>query len=104
MAKRKKLDLQKFMDGLIKRNPGEIEFHQAVEEAAKNSIPFVNKHPDYIENQIFERMTEPDRTVIFRVCWKMIKDAFAQIEVTVYNLITPSVPTKGDFVFIPQST
>ena len=70
MAKRKKLDLQKFMDGLIKRNPGEIEFHQAVEEAAKNIIPFVNKHPDYIENQIFERMTEPDRTVIFRVCWE----------------------------------
>ncbi len=40
------LDLDEFMQGLIKRNPGEIEFHQAVEEVAANVIPFINKHPN----------------------------------------------------------
>jgi len=64
------LDLDEFMQGLIKRNPGEIEFHQAVEEVAANVIPFINKHPKYIKNRILERMTEPDRTIIFRVCWE----------------------------------
>ena len=63
------LDLDEFMQGLIKRNPGEIEFHQAVEEVATSVIPFINEHPQYVENRILERMTEPDRTIIFRVCW-----------------------------------
>ncbi len=64
------LYLNQFMEGLIKRNPGEIEFHQAVEEVAASVIPYINQHPKYIENQILERMTEPDRTIIFRVCWQ----------------------------------
>jgi len=64
------LDLDEFMQGLIKRNPGEIEFHQAVEEVAASVIPFINAHPQYVENRILERMTEPDRTIIFRVCWE----------------------------------
>ena len=64
------MDLDEFMQGLIKRNPGEIEFHQAVEEVATSVIPFINEHPQYVENRILERMTEPDRTIIFRVCWE----------------------------------
>ena len=64
------MDLDEFMQGLIKRNPGEIEFHQAVEEVAASVIPFINEHPQYVENRILERMTEPDRTIIFRVCWE----------------------------------
>lgn len=65
-----KMNLENFMNGLIKRNPGETEFHQAVEEVASTVIPYINEHPIYIENQILERMTEPDRTIIFRVCWE----------------------------------
>ena len=64
------LDQNEFMQGLIKRNPGEVEFHQAVEEVATSVIPFINENPKYIESQILERMTEPDRTIIFRVCWE----------------------------------
>lgn len=64
------LDHNEFMQGLIKRNPGEVEFHQAVDEVATSVIPFINENPKYIENQILERMTEPDRTIIFRVCWE----------------------------------
>ena len=70
MTKINELNLEDFMSGLIKRNPGETEFHQAVEEVAATVIPFINKNPVYIENQILERMTEPDRTIIFRVCWE----------------------------------
>ena len=66
----KPLDLNQFMEGLKKRNPGEQEFHQAVEEVATCVIPYINENPKYIENQILERMTEPDRTIIFRVCWQ----------------------------------
>lgn len=64
------MDQNEFMQGLIKRNPGEVEFHQAVEEFATSVIPFINENPKYIESQILERMTEPDRTIIFRVCWE----------------------------------
>jgi len=63
-------ELQQFMDGLIKRNPDQQEFHQAVNEVAADIIPFMRDHPAYQKAQILERMTEPDRVIIFRVCWE----------------------------------
>lgn len=59
-----------FMQGLIKRNPGEPEFHQAVREVVETLMPFVLENPKYQQAQILERMTEPDRIVIFRVTWE----------------------------------
>jgi glutamate dehydrogenase (NADP+) len=64
------LDLQSFMHGLIRRNPGEPEFHQAVQEVVETLLPFLQDHPTYREGNILERMTEPDRIIIFRVCWQ----------------------------------
>ncbi|MEP0203716.1 MAG: NADP-specific glutamate dehydrogenase [Halioglobus sp.] len=64
------LSLERFMEGLIKRNPGETEFHQAVYEVAESVIPFILENPRYRQAGIIERMTEPDRTVIFRVVWE----------------------------------
>jgi len=64
------LILETFLEGLVKRSPGEPEFHQAVEEFAKCVIPYINEHPKYLVPRILERMTEPDRTFIFRVCWE----------------------------------
>ena len=63
------LDLDSFMHGLARRNPGEHEFHQAVQEVMGSLIPFMRDHPRYAEGGILERMTEPDRIIIFRVCW-----------------------------------
>ena len=63
-------DLQQFMQGLVRRNPGETEFHQAVEEVAVNIVPYLGKNPRYRDKQVLERMTEPDRIIIFRVCWE----------------------------------
>jgi len=63
-------DIDHFMHGLRRRNPGETEFHQAVEESAQSIIPFCHENPEYGKDQILERMTEPDRIVIFRVTWE----------------------------------
>lgn len=69
-AARAQQKLDQFMAGLIRRNPGEPEFHQAVREVAESLVPFVMEHPAYEEAQILERLTEPDRIITFRVTWQ----------------------------------
>ena len=64
------LSVHAFMDGLVRRNPGQIEFHQAVFEVAAVLVPYINQHPHYVEARILERMTEPDRVIMFRVNWE----------------------------------
>lgn len=55
---------------LIKsRNPGENEFHQAVQEVTESLIPFIEENPKYKQAKILERIAEPERTIIFRVPW-----------------------------------
>ena len=61
--------IEHFMTGLVKRNHGQTEFHQAVREVAESVIPFIQKNPKYDKAQILERLTEPDRVIAFRVCW-----------------------------------
>jgi glutamate dehydrogenase (NADP+) len=63
-------ELENFMAGLIRRNPGESEFHQAVWEVAATIIPFLSTRPEYREARVLERLTEPDRIIIFRVGWE----------------------------------
>ncbi len=63
-------EIDHFMTGLIKRNPHEEEFHQAVREVVQSLMPYVLDHQKYRDAQILERMTEPDRIVIFRVSWQ----------------------------------
>jgi len=64
------LSLEHFMEGLVKRNPGEPEFHQAVFEVAESIIPYILENPRYQHAAILQRMTEPDKTIIFRVVWE----------------------------------
>lgn len=64
------LDVEQFMTGLQRRNPGQPEFHQAVQEVAETLIPYINKNPKYAKAQILERLTEPDRAFMFRVVWE----------------------------------
>jgi len=61
--------LERFMNGVVKRNPGELEFHQAVSEVAATIFPYIADKPIYHKMQILERMVEPDRVVMFRVPW-----------------------------------
>jgi glutamate dehydrogenase (NADP+) len=62
--------VERFMHGLARRNPGEVEFHQAVQEFVESVMPFVLEHPEYEQARILDRMTEPDRIIIFRVSWE----------------------------------
>jgi glutamate dehydrogenase (NADP+) len=63
-------ELEEFMEGLIRRNPGEAEFHQAVREVSETIIPYQATRPEYREARVLERLTEPDRIIIFRVGWE----------------------------------
>ena len=58
-----------FMARVVARNPGEAEFHQAVQEVAETLIPFIEENPRYREARILEQMTEPERVIMFRVPW-----------------------------------
>jgi len=61
--------LQRYMDGVTKRNPGQPEFIQAVYEVASTIFPYIADKPIYHEMQILERMAEPERVISFRVPW-----------------------------------
>jgi len=52
-----------------KRNPGEPEFHQAVEEVLESIAPVLEKHPEFKQARIAERIVEPERQIMFRVPW-----------------------------------
>jgi len=62
-------DVETFMEKIIARDPGEKEFHQAVEEVAESLMPFVKKNPKYQKHKILERIAEPERVIMFRVPW-----------------------------------
>ena len=55
---------------VVKRNPGEAEFHQAVREVMESLGPVLAKHPEFAEAKVFERLCEPERQLIFRVPWQ----------------------------------
>jgi glutamate dehydrogenase (NADP+) len=57
------------MAQLVAKNPGEPEFHQAVQEVAGSVELALQRNPRYREAKIFERMLEPERVIIFRVPW-----------------------------------
>ena len=61
--------VEEFMKKIIEKNPGETEFHQAVEEAAGSLTPFLEKNPKYQKAKILKRLVEPERIIIFRVPW-----------------------------------
>jgi glutamate dehydrogenase (NADP+) len=61
--------LNAFMNGVIAKNPGEKEFHDAVHEVAKSVVPFIEQNPRYAKAKILERMAEPERVIMFRVPW-----------------------------------
>ena len=62
-------NVEKFMEYIIERNPGEKEFHQAVQEVAESIMPFIEKNPKYKKAKILERIAEPERVIMFRVPW-----------------------------------
>lgn len=70
MSEQHQSKLDDFMAGVRKRNKGEEEFHQAIKEVAATLIPFIEGSSKYRDAGILERLTEPDRIVIFPVTWE----------------------------------
>ncbi len=61
--------VDQFMAGLVRRNPGQPEFHQAVQEVAESLALVLDRHPEYRSAKILERIIEPERVIMFRVPW-----------------------------------
>jgi len=70
MAVSDHVDLNGFIEGVKRRNPGQPEFVQAVQEVAEDIFDFIQDKEKYHEAQILRRIAEPDRVVSFRVCWQ----------------------------------
>ena len=70
MAVTDHVDLNGFIEGVKRRNPGQPEFVQAVTEVAEDIFDFIQDKEAYHKAQILRRIAEPDRVVSFRVCWQ----------------------------------
>jgi glutamate dehydrogenase (NADP+) len=70
MAVSDHVDLPTFIEGVKKRNPGQPEFVQAVQEVAEDIFDFIEDKEKYHSEQILRRIAEPDRVISFRVCWE----------------------------------
>ena len=60
---------ESFMTAVKAKNPSEPEFHQAVEEVAESLSLVLERHPEYREARVLERIVEPERVIMFRVPW-----------------------------------
>jgi glutamate dehydrogenase (NADP+) len=70
MAVADHVNLEQFINGVKKRNPGQQEFVQAVHEVAQDIFEYIQDKEEYHRYQILRRIAEPDRVVSFRVCWE----------------------------------
>src|SRR5690625_2848326 len=61
--------LAQIREEIVRRNPGETEFFQAVDEIFASLGPGMQRHPDYVEDVMLRRMVGPERQIIFRVPW-----------------------------------
>ncbi|HQL42142.1 MAG TPA: NADP-specific glutamate dehydrogenase, partial [Candidatus Omnitrophota bacterium] len=96
----KKIEL--FLEQVVKKNPGELEFHQAVKEVIHSLMPFIEKNPRYERAKILERMVEPERVILFRVPWQ---DDKGEIQINKgYRIEMNSAigPYKGGLRFHPS--
>ncbi|MCI9596249.1 MAG: NADP-specific glutamate dehydrogenase [Firmicutes bacterium] len=83
-------------------NPGEVEFHQTVEEVLHSLAPVIEKHPEYEEAAILERLVEPERGITFKVTW--VDDA-GKVQVNKgyrYQFNSAIGPYKGGLRFAPN--
>jgi glutamate dehydrogenase/leucine dehydrogenase len=97
-------ELSGFLTVLKNRYPAETEFHQAVTEVAKSVWPFIEKNPKYKKAKILERMTEPERAILFRVTWK---DSHGEVQINRgfrIQMNSAIGPYKGGLRFHPSVT
>jgi len=61
--------MEKTIAGIIQRDPHQQEFHQAVKEVLETVKPVLARNPEYGRQAVLERITEPERVIMFRVPW-----------------------------------
>ena len=96
--------VEQFMAQVVAKNPGEVEFHQAVREVVESVMPVVEDRSAYRKAKILERMVEPERVILFRVPWV---DDRGEIQVNRGFRIQMSSaigPYKGGLRFHPTVT
>lgn len=94
--------MQPVFDTVLSRSANEPEFHQAVHEVLHSIAPVLEKHPEYVDGGILERLVEPERQILFRVPW--VDDA-GRLQVNRgYRIQFSSVlgPYKGGLRFHPS--
>jgi len=62
--------VESIIEKVKEKSPGEAEFHQTVTEVLTSLIPVIEKEPKYMKHKILERITEPERVIMFRVSWE----------------------------------
>ena len=85
-----------------KRNRGEPEFLQAVTEVFQSLTPVLDRHPEYVEARIVERLIEPERVVMFRVPWQDDKGLFRVNRGFRIEFSSAIGPYKGGLRFHPS--
>lgn len=94
--------MHQFLSLVAQRNPGQPEFLQAVTEVIESVWPFIEHNPKYAEHGLLERLVEPERVVMFRVCWMNDR---GEVEVNRGYRIQQSMaigPYKGGLRFHPS--
>ncbi|MBR2748725.1 MAG: NADP-specific glutamate dehydrogenase, partial [Firmicutes bacterium] len=94
--------VERVIEECKKNNPGEVEFHQTVEEVLTSLAPVVEAHPEYEEAALLERLVEPERGITFRVVWE---DDNHKVHVNKgyrYQFNSAIGPYKGGLRFAPN--
>ncbi|MGC8990105.1 MAG: NADP-specific glutamate dehydrogenase [Verrucomicrobiia bacterium] len=93
--------IQDTLEIVRKRNPGEVEFFQAVTEVLESIEPVIERHKKYRDARILERIVEPERVVIFRVPWQDDKGQFQINRGFRIQMNSAIGPYKGGLRFHP---
>lgn len=94
--------VEQYIELAKKKNPGEPEFHQTVEEVLESIAPVLEAHPEYVEAGLIERLIEPERGISFRVPWV---DDEGKVQVNRgyrYEFNSAIGPYKGGLRFAPN--
>ena len=94
--------VEQYIEIAKKRNPGEPEFIQTVEEVLTSIEPVLEAHPEYVEAGLIERLIEPERGISFRVSWV---DDNGKVQVNRgyrYQFNSAIGPYKGGIRFAPN--
>jgi len=96
--------IQAVYEQVLKRNPGEVEFHQAVKEVLDSLGPVLERHPEYVKAKIVERIVEPERQIMFRVPWQDDKGEIHVNRGFRFEFNSAIGPYKGGLRFHPTVT